>query len=76
MVAISTIADIQPADLPQLPQATLEVLKACSAEDARHEEIAQKVRIDPRLTAEVLRIVNTPLFGLGREIQSIQHAVT
>ncbi|MFO7602333.1 MAG: HDOD domain-containing protein [Gammaproteobacteria bacterium] len=76
MVAISTIADIQPADLPQLPQATLDVLKACSAEDARHEEIAQKVSIDPRLTAEVLRIVNTPLFGLGREIQSIQHAVT
>ena len=76
MVAIPTFIDIQPSDLPQLPQTTLEVLRACSADNARHQEIADKVSIDPLLTAELLRIVNTPLFGLGKEIQSIQHAVT
>lgn len=76
MVAIPTLTDIQLSDLPQPPQATLEVLRICSTDDARHQEIADKVSIDPILTVELLRIVNTPLFGLGKEIQSIQHAVT
>ena len=76
MVAIPTFTDIQPTDLPQPPQATLEVLRICSNDAARHQEIADKVSIDPLLTVELLRIVNTPLFGLGKEIQSIQHAVT
>jgi HD-like signal output (HDOD) protein/serine phosphatase RsbU (regulator of sigma subunit) len=76
LVAISSLSDIRPADLPQPPQTTLDVLRACSAEEATHQEIAQKVSTDPLLTAELLRMVNTPLFGLGKEIQSIQHAVT
>jgi len=76
LVAITTFTDIQPADLPQPPQATLEVLRACSAEGSHYQVIADKVSVDPLLTVELLRIVNTPLFGFGKDIQSIQHAVT
>ena len=43
-----------------------------------HEElkvISKIISMDPHLLARILRFVNSPYFGLRREITSVEHAV-
>ena len=76
-MAVSTpIKSIRPADLPSPPEAALQIMRACSHDTANSSEIARLAANDPVLTAELLRVVNSPFFGLGREIKSIPRAVT
>jgi len=67
--------NIKPTDLPAPPQAALQMLQACSIENADQRVLAQFTETDPVLTAEVLRVVNTPLFGLGKEVKSVKNAI-
>ena len=52
------------------------MLRACSREDIDNRQLAGFALSDPVLTAEVLRVVNTPLFGIATEVNSVQHAIT
>ena len=67
---------LKPADLPAPPQAALQMLQACSVEDVDQRLLVQFAETDPVLTAEVLRVVNTPLFGIGKEVMSVRHAIS
>jgi len=69
-------ATIKPADLPAPPQAALQLIQACSNPDISSQELSKLAASDPVLTAELLRVVNSPFFGLSRQVQSISHAVT
>ena len=71
----AAINNIKPADLPAPPQAAMEMLRACADDDVDQKLLAQFAESDPVLTAELLRVVNTPLFGLGKEISSVKHAI-
>ncbi len=70
------IASIKPADLPAPPQAALHIVKACSEPEITSQELSRLAAADPVLTAELLRVVNSPYFGMSRQVQSISHAVT
>lgn len=76
MAVSNLIKSIKPADLPAPPEAALRIMRACSREKANSAEIANLAATDPVLTAELLRVVNSPFFGLGREIKSIPRAIT
>jgi len=76
MAVSNLIRSIKPADLPAPPEAALQIMRACSREVANSAEIANLAATDPVLTAELLRVVNSPFFGLGREIKSIPRAIT
>ena len=52
------------------------MLQVCSVDDVDQRLLSQFAETDPVLTAEVLRVVNTPLFGLGKEIMSVRHAIS
>jgi len=52
------------------------MLSACAKEDINHKSIADLAKFDPLLSVELLRLVNSPLFGLGREVKSVSHAIT
>lgn len=67
---------LRPADLPAPPQAALEVLRACAAADVDSRRLAGLVSSDPGLSAELLRIANSPYYGLGREVRSAAQAIT
>ena len=54
----------------------MRVLQACASNDVASRQLAEMVRLDPRLTAEVLKIVNSAYFGTAREVTSIAYAVT
>lgn len=67
---------IKPADLPAPPEAAIQVMRACSRTDISSAELSRLVGSDPVLAAEILRVVNSPYFGLGQDITSITRAVT
>lgn len=68
--------EIQPSDLPCPNPQILQVLKVCSQVDSSPSDIADLVIQDPLLTAEFLRIVNTPFFGLATGVKSVTHALS
>jgi len=62
-------------NLPSPPSVALEVLRLAQSDDASMDEIAQVVQSDPALTARILRVVNSSLFGQVREVTSIRQAM-
>jgi len=76
MSAEAAIKQIKPADLPAPPQAAMEIMRACSDRSHTQKQLANIVNNDPILTAELLRVVNSPLFGLAREVGNIANAIT
>lgn len=72
----AALAALRPTDLPAPPQAALAILRACAAEDVDHRRLAELVHHDPGLSAELLRLVNSPYYGLGREVRSAAQAIT
>ncbi len=69
------IKELKPADLPSPPQAAARIVQACSDPDVSAQALARIVASDPTLTAELLRTVNSALFGLSGEVSSSAHAV-
>ncbi len=74
--ALDQLADLKPRDLPQPRQAAIALIQACTRSNVTLNELGALVQQDPTLTAELLRIVNTPFFGLGKQVSSIKRAVT
>ena len=66
---------IRPTDLPTPPQVAVKIMQASAEGKADAKKLGSLVVSDPVLTAEMLRIVNSALFGFQREIANIEHAV-
>jgi len=67
---------IKPTDLPAPPQAALQIIRACAREEVTSTEISEIASTNPALTAELLRVANSPLYGISREVTSINNAVS
>ena len=66
---------IRPSDLPSPPQTALKILQVCSQEDVKTNELVKLVANDPILSAEILRVVNSPYFGISKQVGSIKQAI-
>lgn len=62
-------------NLPTLPVVAVEILRL-TRQDASVEELAGVIQQDPTLAAKLLKLVNSPLFGVRREVCSIKQAVS
>jgi len=62
-------------ELSSLPQTLSEVLRVVRDDNASTKDLAEVLSRDPALTAKVLRIVNSPFYGAGREITTMTQAV-
>jgi HD-like signal output (HDOD) protein len=62
--------------LPPFPVVANRVLALVNNEDAGARQISEVINLDPTFTAEILRVANSPLFGVAREVGTVQHAVT
>ncbi|MEQ8497675.1 MAG: HDOD domain-containing protein [Gammaproteobacteria bacterium] len=58
------------------PDVCMRVLELVRSERASADDIAQVVATDPALTVRLLRIVNSPLYGLRGRIETVPRAVT
>lgn len=61
--------------LPPLPQAVLKVSQLLEKEDVRAEELADVIKLDPELTAQLLKLCNSAYYGVSREVTSMRDAV-
>jgi HD-like signal output (HDOD) protein/CheY-like chemotaxis protein len=62
--------------LPSPPEVFLELSRALRSDTADLRSIAALIARDPGSSAKLLQLVNTSFFGLGRDVASVDHAVT
>lgn len=75
-MATNVLDKIRTAEsLPALPATAIEVLRLTEDEETSVDALASVIERDPALTAKLLRTVNSPLFGITREIRSVKQAV-
>ena len=72
----NVFVEIRPTDLPCPNPSVMQILDMCSLDDSAAADIADLVAQDPLLTAELLRVVNTPSFGLAAEVKTMKHALS
>jgi HD-like signal output (HDOD) protein len=61
-------------DLPSLPVLLMEALQQ-TADNQNLSRLADKIGQDPPMVARILRIVNSPFYGMPREIGSLREAI-
>lgn len=62
--------------LPSVPVVVLEVLDLCQDEEICISKVAKVIARDPALSAKVLKVANSPLYGVRAQIKTLDRAVT
>lgn len=62
-------------ELSSLPQTLSEVIRITRDETSSANDLAEVIMKDPALTTKVLRVVNSPFFGVRKEITTLTQAV-
>ena len=60
--------------LPSPPTVALKILKAVRSDESSFDELAEIIKVDPALTAQVLKLANSSLYGLAKRVDSIAQA--
>ena len=67
--------DIVLGNIPAFPPVVLRLLDLLSNDNPDISPLVQEIASDATLSAQVLRLANSPLFGLAAQIDNVQHAV-
>ena len=62
-------------DLPPLPQVAAQVLRIAADPDASADELQKVIGTDQALTAQILKIANSAMFGMMREVTTLTQAI-
>ena len=63
------------ANIPAFPAVVLRVLELVSEDEPDLTRLVKEINSDATLSAQVLRLANSPLFAFSGQIGSVQHAV-
>ncbi len=66
---------INSESLPSMPLVAFKVLELCRERDVRIQDVADVICNDPALTAKMLKVANSSLFGMSKKVASIQQAM-
>jgi len=70
------VASLRLVDLPSLPALLMEALQYTdTVGDQSLTNLADKIGQDPPMVIRILRITNSPFFGMSREISSLRQAI-
>ncbi|MDD5053286.1 MAG: HDOD domain-containing protein [Sulfuricurvum sp.] len=61
--------------LPPLPISVSKIQELCLMRDVNISELTKVIESDPMLSANILKSVNSPLYGMSKEVGSIRQAV-
>jgi len=64
------------AKMPSLSTTTSKVLEICSRADASPNELNRVVSLDPVLTGQVLKLINSAYYSLANKVTSLTRAIT
>jgi diguanylate cyclase (GGDEF)-like protein len=62
--------------LPSVPAVVLEVLEICQDEDVSIGQVAKVLIRDPALSGKILKVANSPYYGVRSQVTTIERAVT
>lgn len=62
-------------ELPPLPQVATRVIRVSAASDTSSEDLQNLICMDQALTAQVLKVANSAMFGMVREVTTLTQAV-
>jgi diguanylate cyclase (GGDEF)-like protein len=63
------------ADLPSMPAVAIQILDLCQRDEPDIAEVAKLISSDPALSAKILRLTNSPMYGLKCEVRTVSHAI-
>jgi HD-like signal output (HDOD) protein len=63
------------SDLKTLPHVAIKVTQMISAESTTMQDFEEVIKLDPILVMRLLKLVNSPFFGLANKVDSISKAV-
>jgi len=62
-------------NLPPLPQSVYDVQKITSDPNSSIKDLVEVIKKDPLLTADLLKVANSPLYGFTRQIKTVDQAI-
>ena len=62
------------SELPSMPAVELRILDLCQQSEPDLDEIAKLLSRDPALAAKLLRLTNSPAYGLKSKVATVSHA--
>jgi HD-like signal output (HDOD) protein len=62
--------------LPPLPKSILEVQRITNDPNSSIADLVKVIKEDPMLTANLLKVANSPLYGFTRQIKTVDQAVS
>jgi len=71
----AALSILKSINIPAQPQTVLDLMKLTGQANVDIRQIAAKVEKDPSLSAKILKVVNSPMFGLRRPVDSIAQAL-
>ena len=63
------------ASFPSLPSVTMKILRLLENKDTNIHEVVKILRYEPGLTANVLKLANSPFFGIPQKVDTLKQAV-
>ncbi|MEE9393023.1 MAG: HDOD domain-containing protein [Planctomycetota bacterium] len=73
---LATASDKGMLEIPPMPKVAMSLVKLMRSPDTDLDDIADTIKIDPTMTATVLRYANSSLFGARHTIDNIYHATS
>ena len=67
--------DIVLAHIPAFPPVVLRLIDLLANEEAETAVLVSEIAAEPALSSQILRLANSPLFGLAAQVDTIHHAV-
>ncbi|MFO0947727.1 MAG: HDOD domain-containing protein [Planctomycetota bacterium] len=71
----NNLSTLDQFELPSLPRAALQVINLIQNPDVDLQQLSKAVEVDPALAMRIVRLSNSSLFGLSREIASVRQAM-
>jgi len=62
--------------VPALPESIQEVERIYQDEDSTFEDMQKAIEKDPLLTADLIRVVNSPMYGVKTTVTSVNRAIS
>lgn len=62
-------------DLPPLPQVAAQVLRIAADPDSTTDELQRVITTDQALASQILKIANSAMFGMMREVKTLTQAI-
>lgn len=63
------------SELMALPEAVMQILKSAAKDEISIDSLSSIISHDPALTSRLLKIANSPFYGLSHKVSSIQQAI-